>query len=183
MKRLLGLLAIAALLGGCTTYQLTTAGRTAPPEQGYSVELPQNWVRLASDEKRVIVTRDGFGLQRIMITRAEAKDAFPKIKKAAGDKLFASELAELQIAELKASGSHLANLTVLENLPAKVGGRIGFRLRIRFLNDDGLALDQVWCGVLDKGHYYLISFHAPELYYFEKYLPDFDRTLASFKLS
>jgi len=37
--------------------------------------------------------------------------------------------------------------------------------------------------VLDKGHYYLVSFHAPELYYFDKYLPDFDRTLASFKLS
>ena len=37
--------------------------------------------------------------------------------------------------------------------------------------------------MLDKGHYYLISFHAPELYYFDKYLPDFDRTLASFKLT
>ena len=116
-----------------------------------------------------------------MIMRADAKDAFPKIKKQADDKLLASELAELQIAELKSSGA--SNLTVVENLPARIGGRIGFRLRIRFLNDDGLAFDQVWCGVLDKGHYYLISFHAPELYYFDKYLPDFDRTLASFKLS
>ena len=118
-----------------------------------------------------------------MITRSAAKDAFPKIKKPASDRLLASELAELQIAELKASGSHLANLTVLENLPQMVGGRIGFRLRVRFLNDDGLAFDQVWCGVLDKGYYYLISFHAPELYYFDKYLPDFDRSLASFKLA
>jgi hypothetical protein len=183
MRRLLGLLAVTALLGGCATYELTGSGRTAMPDQGYSVELPQNWVRLSSDSRRVVVTRDGFGLQRIMITRTEAKEAFPKIKKAASDKLLASELAELQIAELKASGSHLANLTVLENLPAKVGGRIGFRLRIRFLNDDGLAFDQVWCGVFDKGHYYLVSYHAPELYYFDKYLPDFDRTLASFKLS
>lgn len=183
MKRLLALLAIAALLGGCATYELTGSGPTSAEDKSYSVTLPQNWVRLTNDSKRVVVTRDGFGLQRIMITRAEAKEAFPKIKKAASDKLLASELAELQIAELKASGSHLANLTVLENLPAKVGGRIGFRLRIRFLNDDGLALDQVYCGVVDKGHYYLLSFHAPELYYFDKYLPDFDRTLASFKLS
>jgi hypothetical protein len=182
MKRVLALLSTAALLGACApTYQLTASGRTAPPEQGYSVELPQNWVRIASDEKRVIVTRDGFGLQRIMITRTEAKEAFPKIKKEASDKLLASELAELQIAELKSGGA--TNLTVVENLPARIGGRIGFRLRIRFLNDDGLAFDQVWCGVLDKGHYYLISFHAPELYYFDKYLPDFDRTLASFKLT
>lgn len=181
MKRLLALLASAALLGGCATYELTGAGRTAMTDLGYSVELPQNWVRLSSDAKRVIVTRDGFGLQRIMITRADAKDAFPKIKKQADDKLLASELAELQIAELKSGGA--SNLTVVENLPARIGGRTGFRLRIRFLNDDGLAFDQVWCGVLDKGHYYLISFHAPELYYFDKYLPDFDRTLASFKLS
>jgi hypothetical protein len=183
MKRLLAMLSIAALLGGCATYALTGAGPTAGPDKSYSVELPQNWVRLTSDEKRVIVTRDGFGLQRIMITRTEAKDAFPKIKKPASDKLLASELAELQIAELKAVGGNLANLTVVENLPAKVGGRTGFRLRIRFLNDDGLAFDQVWCGVLDKGHYYVVSFHAPDLYYFDKYLPDFDRTLASFKLS
>lgn len=181
MKRLLALLASAALLGGCATYELTGAGRTAMTDLGYSVELPQNWVRLSSDAKRMIVTRDGFGLQRIMITRADAKDAFPKIKKQADDKLLASELAELQIAELKSGGA--SNLTVVENLPARIGGRTGFRLRIRFLNDDGLAFDQVWCGVLDKGHYYLISFHAPELYYFDKYLPDFDRTLASFKLS
>ena len=181
MKPLLALLASAALLGGCATYELTGAGRTAMTDQGYSVELPQNWVRLSNDSKRVIVTRDGFGLQRIMITRAEAKDAFPKIKKQADDKLLASELAELQIAELKSGGA--SNLTVVENLPAQIGGRIGFRLRIRFLNDDGLAFDQVWCGVLDKGHYYLVSFHAPELYYFDKYLPDFDRALASFKLS
>ena len=183
MKPLLALLASAALLGGCATYELTGAGRTAMTDLGYSVELPQNWVRLSSDSKRVVVTRDGFGLQRIMITRADAKDAFPKIKKQADDKLLASELAELQIAELKAGGGQLANLTVVENLPAKVGGMTGFRLRIRFLNDDGLAFDQVWCGVLDKDRYYLISFHAPELYYFDKYLPDFDRTLASFKLS
>ncbi|HKI64783.1 MAG TPA: hypothetical protein VKA16_09190, partial [Burkholderiales bacterium] len=113
MKRLLALLAMTALLGGCATYELTGAGRTAMTDQGYSVELPQNWVRLSADSKRVIVTRDGFGLQRIMITRAEAKDAFPKIKKQADDKLLASELAELQIAELKSSGA--PNLTVVEN--------------------------------------------------------------------
>jgi hypothetical protein len=183
MKRLLGLLAIAALLGGCATYALTGSGPISAEDKSYSVTLPQNWVRLTNDSGRVVVTRDGFGLQRIMIARAEAKDAFPKIKKAASDKLLASELAELQIAELKANGGSLANLAVLENLPAKVGGRTGFRLRIRILNDDGLAFDRVYCGVLDKGHYYLISFHAPELYYFDKYLPDFDRTLASFKLS
>jgi hypothetical protein len=181
MKRLLGWLAIALLLGGCTTYALTGSGPTAAEDKSYTVTLPQNWVRLSSATDRVVVTRDGFGLQRIMVTRSEAKDAFPKIKKAADDKLLASELAELQIAELKSSGA--PNLTVVENLPAKIGGRIGFRLRIRFLNDDGLAFDQVWCGVLDKGHYYLVSFHAPELYYFDTYLPDFDRALASFKLS
>jgi len=181
MKRLLALLSMTALLAGCATYALTDAGPTAGPDKSYSIQLPQNWVRLTSDNKRVIVTRDGFGLQRIMITRAEAKDAFAKIKKPAGDNLLASELAELQIAELKSART--PNLTVVENLPARIGGKTGFRLRIRFLNDDGLAFDQVWCGVLDRGHYYLISFHAPELYYFDKYLPYFDRTLASFKLS
>ena len=105
MNRVLALLPIAALLGGCATYALTGSGPTSAEDKSYSVTLPQNWVRLSSDDKRVVVTRDGFGLQRIMITRSEAKDAFPKIKQQAGDKLLASELAELQIAELKAGGS------------------------------------------------------------------------------
>ena len=186
MKRLMTLFAVATLVSGCATapvYQLTGSGRTAPPAQGYSVELPPNWVRLSSDEKGLIATRDGFGLQRIMIRRVAAKDAFPRIKKAAGENLLASELAELQIAELKSINTQLANLTVVENVPARIGGKVGFRLRIRYLNNHGLAFDQVWCGVLDNGYYYLISFHAPELHYFDKYLPDYDRTLASFRLS
>ena len=86
MRRLLGWLAIAALLGGCATYELTGTGPTGAEDKSYTVALPPNWVRLSSATDRVVVTRDGFGLQRILITRSAAKDAFPKIKKSADER-------------------------------------------------------------------------------------------------
>jgi hypothetical protein len=181
MMRSLILLAAAALLGGCATYAVVKPGPTAGPEKTYTVDLPANWIRLTSASDRVVVTRDGFGLQRIVITRTPEKDAFPKIKKAADAKLLPSELAALQIAELKAAGEQAAALTVVENAPAEVDGELGFRIRVEVKNEEGLVFENIYCGVLHKGYYYLIGFHAPRLYYYPKYRPDFDRTLASFK--
>ena len=175
-------LMLALALSGCATYDLTVKGRTEGPDKAYSVELPQNWVRLTSATDKVIVTRDGFGLQRIMITRVAAKDAFPAIKKEASARLLPSELADLEIAELKAHGQIMANLKVEQNEPLALGGETGFRVQIRILNADGVAFHQVWCGALHKGYFYLVSFHAPEVYYFPKYLPDFERALGSFRL-
>ena len=183
MKRLLILLMMSALLGGCATFEVIEKSETAGPDKSYSVDLPLNWVRQTSVTDRIIVTRDGFGLQRIMVSRTVSKDAFPKLKKGADEKLLASELAELQIAEMKSSGEQLSNLTVLENVPVSVGGKNGFKLRLQFKSQRGLDFGQIYYGVVHKGYYYLISYHSPRLYYFEKYLPDFDRTVASFRLT
>jgi hypothetical protein len=181
MIRWLTLLWVAALLGGCATYGIVKQGPTAGPEKSYTIELPANWIQLTSATDRVVVTRDGFGLQRIMIMRTLEKKAFPKIKKEADPALLPSELAALQIAELKAGGEQAAALTVVQNVPAEVGGETGYRLQIEAKNEEGLVFENVYCGVLHKGYYYLVSFHAPRLYYYSKYLPDFERTLASFK--
>jgi hypothetical protein len=174
----------AALLGGCaTTFEVVDKQEHVGPGKTYTAQLPLNWVKLAVSDDRIVVTRDGFGLQHVSITRRAAQEAFPNTKKGADDKLLPSELAELQIAELKAAGEQLANLAVAENIPAGVGGRNGFRLHVRFKSARGLDFEEIHYGVAYKGYYYLISFHAPRLYYFEKYRPDFERTAASFRLA
>jgi hypothetical protein len=182
--RLLPWLLIAALLGGCaTTFQVVDKAEMAGPDKSYTVQLPLNWIRLATLDDRVLVTRDGFGLQHVSITRRAAKEAFPKTKKGADEKLLPSELAELQVAELKSASEQMANLVVAENIPAAVGGKNGFRLHLRFKNERGLDFEQIHYGVACKGYYYLISYQAPRLYYFEKYRADFERTAASFTLT
>lgn len=183
MRRWLIVLCVAALLGGCATYAVVQPGPMAGPEKSYTVELPANWIQLTSATDRVLATRDGFGLQTIMIRRSPQKDAFPKIKKAADAALLPSELAALEIAELKTGGEQMGNMHLVENVPAAVGGKSGFRIHFEFRNQDGLIFDEIICGVLERGYYYIVSFRAPRLYYYRKYLPDFERSLASFKLA
>jgi hypothetical protein len=182
--RVLPLLLAAVLVGGCaTTFEVVDKPELVGPGKSYTVQLPVKWVKLATFDESVVVTRDGFGLQHVSISRRPAKDAFPKTKKAADEKLLPSELAELQIAELKSSGEQMATLAVAENAPAAVGGKSGFRLHLQFRSERGLDFEQIHYGVAYKGYYYLISFQAPRLYYFDKYRPDFERTAASFTLT
>ncbi len=181
--RLLVWLCAAALVGGCATFEVVDKGEVTGPDKSYTVQLPLNWMRLTSATQQIVVTRDGFGLQYVALRRVAAKDAFAKVKKSADEKMLPSELADLQVAELKSANEQLANLVVKENAPSTVGGKGGFRLHVEFKNERGLDFDQVHYAVLYKGYYYLLSFQAPRLYYFAKYLPDFERTAASFKLA
>ena len=183
MRRLLALLMISALLGGCATFEVIEKSQATGPDQSYTIDLPLNWIRQTSVTERIVVTRDGFRLQSIAVSRTLSKDAFPKLKKSADEKLLVSELAELQVAETKSGSEQMSNLTVVENVPASVGGKNGFKLHVQFKNPRGLNFDLIYYGVLYKGYYYLVSYLPPRLYYFEKYRPDFERTAASFRLT
>lgn len=183
MRKLLPAAALALSLTGCVTLEVIEKGETTGPDGSYTVTLPMKWVRLTSASDRLVVTHDGFGLQRIVIRRVPADRAFLKLKKTADEKLLPSELAELQIAEIKSGDEKLSNLTVIENSPAPVGGKTGFRLHLQHRTETGLLFEHLIYGVVQKGHYYLISYHAPALHYFKKYQPDFDRTVSSFRLT
>jgi hypothetical protein len=91
-----------------------TKCRRGGPGRRYTVQLPLNWIKVASSGDRVVVTRDGFGLQHVSIHRVPAKEAFSKLKKGADGKLLPSELAELHIAELKSPSEQMATLVVTE---------------------------------------------------------------------
>jgi hypothetical protein len=84
---------------------------------------------------------------------------------------------------IKASPELLANLTVIGNEPVRLSGREGFRVRAQYKNKRGLPVDLVVWGVADKSGYSTIRHNAPSLYYFDHYLPDVERMVASFRLT
>jgi hypothetical protein len=94
-----------------------------------------------------------------------------------------SELAERAIAELKVTDDYLGALTVLENEPALVSDREGFRLKIAYRNQRGVELLREVVGVTDKTRYYQLTYFAPKLHYFDKYQPEFAKSVESFKLA
>lgn len=191
--RILVMLIVTLSLAGCAAWERVEKAHTKGPGDAYTVDLPVGWVRstlagvsggsltqLRGDP--VLVTRDGPRLQVIALSRDDGDKAFPKLKKGASEDLLPSELAELYVADLKARGGEMAVLKVLDNRPVRISGQPGFRVHLQYRNTRGLVLEQVTCGLLYRKKFYLVSYQAPALHYFQKTLPDYEAVVASFRL-
>jgi len=179
------------LLAGLTVLMLAACageptrvdtGRTEAPDKSYSIELPLGWIRSATPGKDLVVSRDGYALDMIVVSHRKLDRAYPKTKKAAATTMLPFELAELEIAEAKSQGPQLAALNVVENEPVVLSGKDGFRVKVSYRNDLGLEIHHVIYGLADKTGYYTLEYRAPRLHYFDKYYPDFEKTASSFQL-
>lgn len=183
MRRAALLIVLAAALAGCASWEAIESGNAKLKEDGYEITLPSGWVRVMYETQEVILTREGVMLQQIAVKSVPHNKAFPRLKKAAGEKLLPSELAELQIAETKRSSQVESNLEVMENEPAQIGGRTGFRVRLRFVTPRGLPFEQLLYGVCDGTNYYLMGLQAPGFYYFDAHREEFERMVATFRFA
>ena len=188
MNRMTGVMlavVVALLSAGCVqTPTRVDVARSEAPDKSYTVDLPVGWIKQVSfDNRKLFASRDGFLLDVIEVSKQPPKEAFPKTKRGASDSMLPAELAELEIAEIKAEDQYTAALNVMENEPAEIGGHEGFRIRVSFKNARGLEIQRVTTGFADKAAYYQLAFQAPMLYYFDTYYPEFEKTLASFQLA
>ena len=177
-------LLVLSLLTGCVPQPARVdTPQTQAMDKSYAIDLPLGWIRQFTETGELLASRDGFPLETILVERRPLKSAFPKTKKAASATSLPSELAELAVAELKATNEQLSALAVLENEPALVSGRDGFRLKVAYKNERGLEVQREVVGVADIERYYQLSYVAPKLYYFAKYQPEFAQSVESFKLA
>jgi hypothetical protein len=175
--------ALAAFAAGCATPSggwSTVDDASHGVEVGrLSMELPNGWMRLKQqDAGHVLVSRDGMNLQMIEVVYAKSEDAFPKLKRGAPAGALASELAELQLAEMRASPG-TENLEVLQNEPANVADYNGFMLHVRFKNTRGLRYERIVFGFSGVDGYYTVTYQAPTLYYFSRDRSQFDALVHS----
>jgi len=181
-KHLLVLLAVSALLGCVPQPARIDTPRVESVDKSYSLDLPVGWIRQYTPEKNLIASRDGLPLELIAVVKRPLKQAFPKTKKEAGETMLASELAEREIAELKSRDEQTQALVVLENEPATVSGREGFRLKVSYRTPRGLEVHEVVYGFTDKSSMYRLDYRAPKLHYFDRYSDDFEKAVKSFTL-
>ena len=199
MKKIFALMLVALLVTGCgpkpywtltddknqvvtsTSFEFSVADGWARTTE------PRTWDRLEIDgEQRTIllesmtVTRDGTSLHAITITRRYPDTAFPTIKKKSSAKMLAPEAADLYVSELR-KRTGLERLTVVSNKPATVDGKQGFQLVMQYKNDDGLRIQFMTYGFVDKTGFYTITYRAPNLYYFDRDFKVFTKAVASFK--
>lgn len=177
----LAALALVSLLAGCATWERVDKAYAEGPDKSYSVDLPLGWVRFMQQADGIAVTRDGFALNRIAIVRRDLDKAFPRLKKGAKADLLPSELAELQLAEIKTSANETV-ITILDNAPALMDGQPGYRLHLQHRNERGLVFDRVLYGLATGKGYFTLTFSAPALHYSARDLAAFEQVVASFRL-
>ncbi len=181
----IAVLVIAAMLAvGCVpTWTRVDKPLARDPGKTFQVDLPKGWMRAQIFRDRLVVTRDGLGLNAIEVRRIDHKNAFSRIKKSSRADMLPSELAELELADTKKEDPITATAEVVNNRPATIAGHAGYRLALRFRNQDGLRIERVIYGFADKRGYFTLSYQAPQLYYFPRDLQTFEQVVASMTLS
>lgn len=152
---------------------------------GYTANLPVGWVQATGPENgnSLLISRDGFSLQSIKIEALKHDKAFESQKKSANLTMPISDLAELEIAEIKAKSTNASSLRVLENTLTNVANQKAFRIHYQYLNDKGLRFEQIVYGLINAKNYYKISYMAPTLHYFSRDKAQFDQAVSSFRLT
>lgn len=153
--------------------------------KNYTVSLPVGWVQITGPQSgdALWISKDGYSLQSIRIDTFKPEKAFAGIKKSATTAMPISDLAELELAEIKAKSSNAASIKVLENTLENVSAQKAFRLHIQYLNDKGLRFEQITYGLVSAKNYYRINYQAPSIHYFERDKQTFSQTVASFKIT
>jgi len=149
----------------------------------FSITLPVGWV-LFEEENGVWLSKDGPGLQRIAVQFREHKNAFKELKKSSSSNLLPSELAEMTIAELKASNEHgLPSLKIMSNEPVQIAGWQGYALHLGFKADEGLRIEILADGFVNEKGLYTLFYRAPTLHYFNQDRAAFEKVVSSLRIN
>lgn len=153
-------------------------------ERGYSVKLPVGWVRITVPQysDSMMISRDGYTLQSIRIEALKYDKAFETSKKLVKADAVISDVAELEIAEIKAKSSNAASIKILENSLKTISAQQAYKVHLSYLNEKGLRFEQITYGLVGTQYYYRLTYQAPKLHYFERDKPAFEQAVASFVL-
>jgi hypothetical protein len=162
-------LLLTLLLAGCVGTWSRIDGTTVNyQDEHYRVSLPVGWLQIKSNDS-LVLSKDGILVQTISIQFKEHAKAFEKLKQASTPDMLPSELAQLSIAEFKASqDDSLPSLEVIANKPVKMAGIVGFDVQLLYKTDTGLRMGMLMRGVVDDKGYYLVKYNAPMLHYFDR---------------
>jgi hypothetical protein len=181
------LLATALALSGCASLATTPWWPAEPSfvarHAGFEVAPPPGWMRFTPAREVLLVTRDGTPLQRIVVgaTRLGEPLGLGDGKRAVRADMSPQELAELVVDDMLATEG-VGDVRVLENAPATLSGRSGFRVVASFRGETGLVRRLACYGVVEGSRFYRIAYLAPERLYFDRDRPAFEEVARSFRL-
>lgn len=170
---------ILLFLSSCAPW-IRTGGPYTATAQNVVVNLPDGWMRLNTDEF-LFVTRDGENLQYVIVQNIHVDDELKHTKKKFRKGMLPLEAAEVIIDNIS-SNQDVLNLEVKENKAAKLCGHPAFRAVLTYKNRDGLKIKSIYYGFMEGEWFYGIRYAAPQRYFFEKDIKNFEKVAASLKL-
>jgi hypothetical protein len=177
------------------------SGKLALEDHGIEIDIPAGWNRIEligrnelvmagfpfeailvdQNTEAVLLTRDGLLLQAIRIERVPVDNELLHSKRKLAAGMPAHDVAELEVDDLRSNPQAL-NFELVENQPAIVAGRPGFRLVYRWKTKQGLALQAIHYGLFDGKVLYRIVYQAARRHYFQRDAPVFERVRESLRL-
>jgi len=177
-KSALALCLFVFVLGGCAAWRPVDGPLRS---QTYSVEVPDGWMRFDTGSY-VMVSRDGPFLQYVLVQERPLDQPFRHTRKTFNPAMLPLEAARIVIDDLKADPA-LAGFEILDNGPAVIDGREGFRLVFRYRNSSGLRLQTAYYGLIHESCFYSLRYTSAQRHYFEKDRATFEAIRDSFRLA
>ena len=81
-----------------------------------------------------------------------------------------------------ASDRRIYNFNVIENTPAIIDGREGFKILFTYKDKKGSTFKTLYYGFIREESFYNLRYNAAMRYYFEKDIAAFEQILSSFKV-
>ena len=143
-----------------------------------AVQPPAGWVYQRSGYE-VLTSRDGPLLNAMSFELRKHKKAFPAVKKASTPDALPEDLAEIYVADMK-SQPGISDVNVISTEPAVLAGLPAFRVHITYVlmqEMGGAPFEQVALGTPLQDYLLVARYWAPQLHFFETYLPAFEEAL------
>ena len=179
MKKLLLLFISMSLIFGCASAANKRSLKDLP-KSDFSVEIPGGWWKPQYVNK-YLITKDGPFLQYVLIQQRPIDRIFKNTKKKMRPRMLPLESARIIIDEI-ASDRNIMNFKVIENAPAVIDGRAGFKILFTYKDKKGSEFKTLYYGFINGESFFNLRYNAATRHYFDKDIADFKQILASFKL-
>ncbi|MBE2213083.1 MAG: hypothetical protein IAE82_04360 [Opitutaceae bacterium] len=174
----------ALLLAGCATVEPTWVTDSATPQTakkiGVTASVPEGWARFTPD-KDLVMTKDGFLLQTIRITRRDYGSKIENTDRTITQGMEDQEAAQLLLDAFAADQSR-HNLQIVSNTPATIDGRPGFRIEVTYKTPEGLTIHETAYVALVDDSYVIARYTAPDRHYHEMHSGAFEKVVEGMKI-
>ena len=149
-------------------------------DNDFSVEIPKGWWKPKHLDK-YLITKDGVFLQYVLIQQRPIDRPYRNTKKKLNRGMLPQEAAGVIIDEI-ASDRRIYNFNVIENAPAIIDGREGFKILFTYKDKKGSIFKTLYYGFINGESFFNLRYNAAMRYYFEKDIAAFEHILSSFKI-